>query len=254
MTLQRWKITIEYDGGDYSGWQRQIEGVPSVQESIETAIYQFCNQHVRIHCAGRTDAGVHAAGQVAHFDIDHEKRVPSEFEIAKAINALLQPQKISILKAEKVHPDFHARHHATSKIYRYRVFSRRAPPVFERNYVWHIYGDIDVESMNKAAQYLIGYHDFSSFRAQNCQAKNAMRSIDRADVIRCGDIIDFTFQGRSFLYHQVRNMVGSLMMVGQKKWDISKINDVLMAKDRTIAGPTAPPKGLSLMQIFYENQ
>ena len=254
MTLQRWKLTIEYDGTNYAGWQRQVDGVPSVQESIETAIYKFCNQHIRIHCAGRTDAGVHAAGQVAHFDLDYGTRDLSEFELNKAINAHLKPQKISILKAEKVDAEFHARHNALSKTYRYRIFARRAPPTFERDYVWHIYGDIDVDGMHEAAQSLLGHHDFSSFRAQDCQAKHPMRSIDVARVTRHGDYIDFVFQGRSFLHHQVRNMVGSLMMVGQKKWPISKINDVLMAKDRAIAGPTAPPEGLSLLEIFYPNQ
>ncbi len=254
MTTQRWKLTIEYDGTDYAGWQRQDNGVRSVQESIETAIYKFCQQHIRIHAAGRTDAGVHAMGQVAHFDLDYGTRDLSEFQLAKALNAHLTFEKIAILQAEKVDQTFHARFDAISKTYRYRVLTRRAPPTINRDHVWHIYGDIDVESMAIAAKDLLGFHDFTSFRATECQAKSPMRSLDRADIIHDGEIIDFIFQGRSFLHHQVRNMVGSLMMVGKQKWEISEIKKVLMAKDRAAAGMTAPPQGLSLMQIFYPNQ
>lgn len=254
MTIQRWKLTIEYDGTDYAGWQRQQSGVPSVQESIEIAIHKFCQQNIRLHVAGRTDAGVHAAGQVAHLDLDYGDRELTPFQLAKAINAHLQPQKIAILKAEMVHNTFHARFDAVSKLYHYRVLTRTAPPTYDRDRVWHVFGSVNADAMAIAAKDLLGYQDFTSFRAKECQAKSPMRSIERADVVRNGDYIDFYFEGRSFLHHQVRNMVGSLMMVGKEKWEIFKIKEVLMAKERAIAGMTAPPQGLSLVQILYPNQ
>jgi tRNA pseudouridine38-40 synthase len=254
MTNQRWKLVIEYDGTDFCGWQIQGPDVVTVQQVIEDALYKFCQQQIRIHAAGRTDAGVHARGQVVHFDLDYGDRDLTPYDLAKAINALIGEHKVAILSAEKIHDTFHARFDALSKTYLYRVLKRRAPPVMDVNKVWHIYGDLDVVGMQEAAQFLIGYHDFSSFRAQDCQAKHPMRSIDRADVMINGDYIDFIFEGRSFLHHQVRNMVGSLMMVGQRKWSPLKIYEVLMAKDRAVAGPTAPPEGLSLEHIFYPNQ
>lgn len=252
--ITRWKITIEYDGTNYAGWQRQIDGVPTVQESIETAIQKFSGQFVRIHAAGRTDAGVHAAGQVAHFDFDYGGREITGFEMAKAINAFLIRDKIAILKAEPVHSNFHARFDATLKTYRYRILNRRAAPTFDTNIVWHCKKILDENLMQDGANFLIGHHDFSSFRAQDCQAKHPNRSIDVARVTRTGDHIDFIFEGRSFLHHQVRNMVGSLVLVGQKKWVPQKIYEVLMAKNRALAGPTAPPQGLTLVQILYPNQ
>jgi tRNA pseudouridine38-40 synthase len=254
MTVTRWKFTIEYDGTNYNGWQKQIDGVPTIQESIETALFQFCGQTIKITAAGRTDTGVHAKGQVAHFDLDYGARDLSGFNLQKAINALLRPQSISILQAEIVPNDFHARFDAVSKIYRYRIFNRFAPPNFEKNFVEHIYGDLDCEQMQEGANYLIGTHDFTSFRAQYCQAKSPIRSIDSAEILKVGEEIQFMFQGKSFLHHQVRNMVGSLLMIGQKKWEPIKINEILKAKNRVMAGPTAPPQGLCLERIFYPNQ
>ena len=253
MSLQRWKFTIEYDGTDFSGWQRQNDA-PSVQQCIEEALYRFCGQEIRVHAAGRTDAGVHARGQVAHFDLDYQDRALSGYDLAKAVNALIRPHKIAILQAETVPRDFHARFDAVSKTYRYVVLTRRAPPVLDLNFVWHIYGDLDIAGMQEGAKFLIGHHDFTSFRGIDCQAKHPMRTIDVADVIIRDEHLDFIFKGQSFLHHQVRNMVGSLMMVGQKKWNSSKINEVLMAKNRALAGPTAPPQGLFLEAIIYKNQ
>ena len=254
MSVQRWKLTIEYDGSAYAGWQKQEAGIVTVQEEIETALFQFCQQQIRIQAAGRTDAGVHARGQVAHFDLDYGARDLSPFDLSKALNAFLRTQKIAILKAEMVHADFHARFDAVSKTYRYRILNRIPKPVMDVDYVWHVYGALDVDGMREAAKFLIGHHDFSSFRAIDCQAKHPMRTIDVADIETHGDYIDFVFKGQSFLHHQVRNMVGSLMMVGRKKWVPLKIYEVLMAKNRVEAGPTAPPQGLCLEEIFYPNQ
>lgn len=253
MSVERWKFTIEYDGTDFCGWQRQKDA-PSVQQFIEEALFKFCGQEIRIHAAGRTDTGVHARGQVAHFDLDYNGRALSGYDFAKAINALIRPHKIAILKAEIAKSDFHARFDALLKTYRYTVLTRRAPPVLDVNFVWHIYGDLNISGMREGIKFLVGHHDFTSFRGIDCQAKHPMRSIQSAEILQFDDRLDFIFEGQSFLHHQVRNMVGSLMMVGQKKWNPQKIYEVLMAKNRAEAGPTAPPQGLCLERIIYPNQ
>ncbi len=250
MPLKRWKITIEYDGRDYSGWQRQ-ENVPSIQQSIEEAITKFCQQEIVIHAAGRTDAGVHACGQVAHFDLDYGERPLSGFELLKAINAHLRPQPISILHAEEVSEDFHARYSAVNKMYRYLILNRPAPPTFQANQVWHIKKPLDAEKMHEAAQVLLGHHDFTTFRDSQCQAKSPLRTLDRLDIHREGDIIVIEAEARSFLHHQIRNFIGTLVLVGENKWTPNDVKVALEAKDRTKGGITAPAAGLYLFRVDF---
>lgn len=257
MSKKRWKITVEYDGTDYCGWQRQAGGLKTVQGEIEAAITKFCGQEIGLHVAGRTDTGVHAKGQIAHFDLDYGDRELSGFELAKAINAHLRPNRISVLGAQQVGEEFHARFNAKNKLYRYRILLRHAAPTFERNQIWHIQKALDVDAMREGAQHVLGHHDFSTFRASQCQAKNPMRSIDSIEVTSHerpnmgGTEINISVEGRSFLHHQVRNIVGTLTLVGEGKWTPQDVKTALEAKDRTKGGPTAPACGLYLIHIDY---
>lgn len=250
--MTRWKLTIEYDGAPYSGWQYQ-DHVPSVQAAIEKSINDFCQQEIRIHVAGRTDAGVHARGQVAHFDLDYGVRPLSGFDLAKALNAHLRNGRhsIAILKAEEVAADFHARFSAKNKLYLYRIINRAMPLTLERGKAWQVKKPLDGNAMQQAAKLLLGQHDFTSFRDSNCQAKSPIKTLDRLDVTRREDVIEFAVEGRSFLHHQVRNMVGTLSHVGEGKWSAQDVADALAAKDRAKGGITAPPDGLYLMRIDY---
>ncbi len=256
--MQRWKLIIEYNGAPFSGWQRQEAGIASVQQAIEEAIFKFCQQDVRLHVAGRTDAGVHARGQVAHFDLDYGDRKLEGFDLAKALNAHLKPLPVAIIRAEKVAEDFHARYGAKNKLYRYRIIARSAPSVLENGLVWHIRKNLDVAVMHEAAQYLLGHHDFTTFRDSQCQAKSPMKTLDRLDVIardydgHGGSEIIIETEGRSFLHHQVRNMVGSLSLVGEGKWKPIDVKTALEACNREAGGPTAPPDGLYLVRIDYD--
>jgi len=259
-TGQRWKLTIEYQGTKYSGWQRQEDGVPSVQEEIEVAIEKFCGKFCRIYVAGRTDAGVHAHGQVAHFDLDYGDRPLDGYNLIKAINAHLGTRRIAILNAEPVTYDFHARYGAVNKLYTYRIQSRLAPPTFDRDVVWWVRRNLDVDAMRQGAKFLLGQHDFTTFRAAECQAKSPIRTLDRLDIdeiysevggANAGVEIRFLVEARSFLHHQVRNMVGSLVQVGVGKWAPEEIREALEAKDRKRGGMTAPPTGLSLSRVDY---
>lgn len=253
---KRWKITVEYDGWKYHGWQRQ-DNVPTVQASVEHAIFAFCQQEISIQCAGRTDAGVHSFGQVAHFDLDYGDRPLTGNDLMKAINAHLRPQPICVKAAEEVNDDFHARFSARNKYYRYRIVSRSAPAVLDFGKVWHTHHALDIEAMQEAAKPLLGTHDFTSFRDSECQSKSPVKTLDRFDI----DICDYDgmgtkeirchVEGQSFLHHQVRNMVGTLAMVGQGKWEKEQVVKALEARDRTKAGPTAPADGLYLMRIDY---
>ncbi len=248
--MTRWKLTIEYHGGPFNGWQRQ-DGQPSVQQCIEEAIFKFCQQEIRIHAAGRTDTGVHANGQVAHFDLEYGDRPLSGYDLARAINAHLRPHPIAILSAEKADPEFHARFHATNKLYRYRIINRSAALTVDQNLAWHIWKPLDVDAMHDAAQVLLGQHDFTTFRDTDCQAKSPVRTINRIDVTRHGDEIVMEVEAKSFLHHQIRNTIGSLMMVGDGRWTKADIQAALDAKDRTKGGMTAPPDGLYLVRIDY---
>ncbi|HEY8964645.1 MAG TPA: tRNA pseudouridine(38-40) synthase TruA [Alphaproteobacteria bacterium] len=249
MTTQRWKLTIEYDGTPFNGWQRQEDSVPSVQAAIEDGIYGFCQQRLTIHVAGRTDAGVHAKGQICHVDLP--TRAITEFELAKAITANIKSDAVAVLKAEKVSDDFHARFSATNKLYTYRILRRSAPPALDKNRVWHFRRDLNVNAMQIAAKHLLGNHDFTTFRDSDCQAKSPVKTLDRLDIEQTGDEILFHAEGRSFLHHQVRNMVGTLTLVGDGKWQPDDMRTALEAHDRTKGGPTAPAEGLYLVRVDY---
>jgi len=256
--MQRWKLIIEYDGRDYCGWQRQDEE-PSVQQAIEEAITKFCQKKLLITGAGRTDAGVHARGQVCHFDLDYGERPLGGFALMKALNAHLRPAKIVIVAAEKVPHDFHARYHATNKLYHYRIVQRGAFVALERGLVWHFKKKLDVAAMQEGAKHLLGQHDFTTFRSINCQAKSPEKTLDRLEVSvrdyddHGGHEILIAAQGRSFLHHQVRNIAGSLVLVGEHKWQPDDVKTALAAKDRTKGGPTAPAHGLYLMRVDYQS-
>jgi len=254
---KRYKITIEYDGTNYRGWQKQTDDVPTIQHSIETAIHKFCGQNIQITAAGRTDAGVHAHGQVAHFDLDYGDRPLTEYDLAKAINAHLMPEPIAIIKVEEVDNDFHARFGATNKLYRYRIITRPAPAIHDASHVWHYKTALDVDAMVEGAKHLIGHHDFSSFRDAQCQAKSPVKTLDRVDVTtRDYDAfgaqeIWIELEAKSFIHHQCRNIAGTLKDVGRGKIKPEGVKNILEARDRTKAGMTAPASGLSLVRIDY---
>jgi tRNA pseudouridine38-40 synthase len=243
----RWKLTIEYDGTAYVGWQRQDNG-PSIQAALEGAIAAFAQAEVRAFGAGRTDAGVHATGQVAHVDI---ARAMDGRAVREATNFHLRPQPIAVVDAVSVADDFDARFGAILRRYRYRIVNRAAPLALDRHRAWHVSVPLDAEAMAAAARVLVGRHDFTSFRAAQCQATSPVKTLDRLDMTRAGEEITIEAAARSFLHHQVRNMVGTLKLVGEGKWNASDIGRALAARDRAAAGPTAPPNGLCLVEVRY---
>lgn len=245
--MTRWRVRIEYDGGPYVGWQRQKNG-PSIQQSLEEAVFRFCGEQTRVFGAGRTDAGVHALGQVAHIDIE---RLTTADTVRDAINAHLQDEPISIVEAMVASDNFHARISARERVYLYRILNRRPPPAIDQGRVWHVPWHLDAEAMHDAAQCLVGTHDFTSFRATVCQAKSPVKTLDVFDVRQAGDEIHCHARGRSFLHHQVRNIVGTLERVGAGKWTARDVSLALDARDRAAAGATAPPEGLTLMSVAY---
>lgn len=244
--MPRFKITVEYDGTLFCGWQRQKNGI-AVQEVIEQAIFKMSGKVVVITGAGRTDAGVHATAQVAHFDLDG---FPAE-EVFGALNYHVKPHHISILNVEIADPEFHARFSAKSRSYVYRILNRNAPPAIERNRVWHVKERLDEGAMHEAAQVLVGTHDFSSFRAAPCQAKSPIRSIASIDVTRDGDRVAININAQSFLHNQVRIIVGNLREVGNGLISKADLKNILEAKDRTLAKQTAPADGLYLCGVEY---
>lgn len=243
----RYKLTIEYQGEPFSGWQRQ-QDQPSVQAEIETAITRFCGETVTLYAAGRTDAGVHACGQVAHVDLAHA--VPGD-RLRDAVNAHLRPAPIAILAAEQVPATFHARFDATRRAYRYRIVNRRAPLTLDRGLAWQVARPLDAAKMHLAAQALVGQHDFTTFRAAGCQARSPLKTLSEISVTRHGEEIEIAVAARSFLHHQVRSITGSLKRVGEGKWPASAIAEILAAQDRSRCGPVAPAAGLYLMQVDY---
>ena len=247
--LTRYKLTIEYNGEPYVGWQRQDNG-PSVQGHLEAAVHRFSGERVTVHGAGRTDAGVHAAGQVAHIDLDRNFEPDT---VRDALNFHLKPEPIAVLEVAAVSAEFHARYSATRRTYRYRIVNRRAPLALERGRAWWVPVPLDAEAMAMAAEVLIGRHDFSSFRASECQARSPVKTLDRLDVRREGESIEFTVAARSFLHHQVRNFVGSLRWVGEGRWSAADLRAALDRKDRRAGGVTAPAQGLTLLRVDYES-
>ncbi|MEQ8735636.1 MAG: tRNA pseudouridine(38-40) synthase TruA [Rhodospirillaceae bacterium] len=245
--MPRFKLTIEYDGTNYCGWQRQLNGL-SVQQVLEEAASAYCQTKIIVHGAGRTDAGVHALAQVAHVDLS---RNDSGRKVQDALNALARPHPIAVVKAEEVADGFHARFDACERRYVYRILTRRAPAALDKDRVWWLSRDLDVDAMHKAAQRLVGEHDFSSFRATECQAKTPVKTLYALDVSRQGETIEVYAKAPSFLHHQVRNMVGTLSLVGEGKWTAADVSAALAAKNRAAGGPTAPPGGLYLTEVRY---
>lgn len=245
---QRFKLLIEYDGTDFVGWQHQDNGF-SVQEAIETAITKFSGETPRLHCAGRTDAGVHALGQAAHVDIERDI---TAFRLTNAINANLRPHPVSILSAEPVSDQWSARFNATARHYEYRIINRRAPLAIERGKAWWVPSKLDAAAMHDAAQILVGEHDFTTFRNTRCQAKSPIKTLDKLDVSRYGEMIVIEASAQSFLHNQVRSMVGTIKLVGDGKWMVKDIAKALKAKDRKAVGLNAPSEGLYLKAVSYD--
>lgn len=267
----RYKLTLEYDGTELLGWQRQNDG-PSAQEYLETALLCLSGKDriytdergvkhnpyavfgkeavTDVFCAGRTDAGVHALGQVAHFDLE---TVWEGWKLREALNYHLREAEapVSVISAEPVADNFHARFSACGRHYLYKILNRRAYPVLQKNRVWWVPVPLNVEKMKQGASYLLGHHDFSAFRAAACQAKSPLKTLDRLDILTNGDEIDFIVEARSFLHHQVRNMVGTLKMVGDGHLQPEDIKTILNSRDRTKAGATAPACGLYLTKVIY---
>jgi tRNA pseudouridine38-40 synthase len=243
----RYKLTLEYDGGPFRGWQRQSEGA-SVQQVLEQAVRGFCGEQVQVVGAGRTDAGVHATGQVAHLDL---ARTVAPETLRNALNYHLRPHPVVVLEAALAAADFHARFSARMRHYLYRIVNRRAPLGLDPHRAWHVPVPLDAEVMHEAAQRLIGRHDFTSFRSALCQAKSPVKTLDRLTVRRIGDRLEINAFARSFLHHQVRNIAGTLKLVGEGRQPVESMETMLAARDRRAAGPTAPACGLYLIRVDY---
>jgi tRNA pseudouridine38-40 synthase len=243
----RYKITLEYDGTPFVGWQEQQNQI-SVQSVVEKALKTYLRQETKVVASGRTDTGVHALGQVAHFDS------PQKLNSRKTIyslNALMRPYPVAIRKLQKVSDDFHARFDAKKRTYLYRIQNTAFPPVLNKNRVWHVNQKLDIKKMNQAAQMLIGKHDFSTFRAANCQAKSPIKTLDSLIVKRVGEEVRITVSAKSFLYHQVRNFAGALVKVGLNRWSLDDFEKAFRACDRTKGAETAPAEGLYFMKVEY---
>jgi tRNA pseudouridine38-40 synthase len=245
--MPRYKLVVEYDGTPFTGWQHQTNGL-SVQQAVEDAIARFTGTPVRIHCAGRTDSGVHATHQVVHVDLEKEWRADT---VRDATNSHLRPAPVAILSAQIVPETFNARMSAVKRHYVYRILNRRAPPTLDASRVWHVAWALDADVMHEAAQMLVGRHDFTTFRAAECQANSPIRTLDRLDVTRAGDEIRVAAAARSFLHHQVRSIVGTLILAGARRWTAEEVREALEARDRARCGPMAPASGLYLVGVDY---
>lgn len=245
--MPRYKLTIEYNGGPFIGWQRQANGL-SVQQVLEAAVFAFCQQVVTVHGAGRTDSGVHAMGQVAHVDL---LQAYTPVKIRDAMNAHLRSYPVIVLHAEAVERCFHARFSAIRRHYLYRIVNRKAPLALEIGRAWFVPNWLDIEVMATAAHCLLGRHDFSTFRASKCQARSPIRTLDAVTVTRHDDVISVAVSARSFLHHQVRNIVGTLRLVGEGRWTDADLRQALEARDRCASGPAAPACGLYLTGVSY---
>lgn len=245
--MTRFRLTVEYDGRPFFGWQRQSNG-PSVQAAIERAINATMGEDVAVHAAGRTDAGVHARAMVAHVDL--ERQISAD-RLAGAINAGLRPDPVSIIGCTIVDPEFHSRFSCVARHYEYIIVNRRSPLAIERGLAWQVRPELDAKKMHDAARLLVGSHDFTTFRSAHCQADSPVRTLDRLDVVREGERILIHASARSFLHHQVRSMTGCLAMVGEGKWSADDLGAALMARDRTALGFNAPPDGLYFIGADY---
>jgi tRNA pseudouridine38-40 synthase len=245
--MPRYKLIIEYDGAPFSGWQIQDNG-PSVQGALENAVKAICGEEIRVHGAGRTDAGVHALGQVAHCDI---AKPFAPGRLRDGLNAHLRPLPIGVLSAEIVPDNFEARFSAKKRYYLYRIANRRANLALDVGRAWRLPRPLDTDAMHLAAQRLVGKHDFTTFRDSECQAKSPEKTLDQLDVARDGDAVNILTSARSFLHSQVRSMVGSLVWVGEGRWDADDLSAALAARNRAACGPVAPPQGLYLVRVDY---
>ncbi|KQW81885.1 tRNA pseudouridine(38-40) synthase TruA [Brevundimonas sp. Root1279] len=245
--MPRYRLTLEYDGSGYNGFQAQA-GQPTVQGAVETAITAFCGQTVRIAAAGRTDTGVHATGQV--ISVDLEKAWPAK-TVMNALNAHMVEEAVSVLDCAEVDAEWHARFSATGRSYLYRILNRPGRPALDRGRVWHVKKPLDAEAMHEAAQSLVGLHDFTTFRDVGCQSKSPEKTLDVAQVSRVGDEVHLVFEARSFLHRQVRSMTGTLAEVGQGRWAVGDVAEALAARNRARCGPVAPSDGLYLTGVRY---
>jgi tRNA pseudouridine38-40 synthase len=245
--VTRWRLTIEYDGGPFMGWQRQEHG-PSVQQALEEALSRMTGEDARFIAAGRTDAGVHALAMSGHTDV---MKPVTPHRLREGLNALVRPEPIAILDVQPVADDWHARFSCTGRRYLYRILARRAPPAIDAGRVWHIPVELDVAAMREAAAHLVGRHDFTTFRSAHCQSDSPVETLDRLEVSQAGDEIHVTAAARSFLHHQVRSMVGCLALVGRGQWEPNQMRHALEARDRTALGFNAPPQGLYFVEAIY---
>ena len=245
--MTRWRLTIEYDGGPFMGWQRQDHG-PSVQQALEEALRQMTGEQVQFIAAGRTDAGVHALSMSAHVDV---MKSLTPHRLREGLNALVRPQPISILEVAEAADDWHARFSCVGRRYLYRILNRRSPPALDAGRVWHLAVPLDAEAMADGADHLVGRHDFTTFRSAHCQSESPVKTLDRLEVSKVGEEIHITAEARSFLHHQVRSMVGCLALVGRGQWKPEEMLKALEARDRAALGFNAPPHGLYFVEAIY---
>jgi tRNA pseudouridine38-40 synthase len=248
--MPRYALTLEFDGGPFMGLQRQPHG-PTVQQAIEDAVLAITGETATMHAAGRTDAGVHALAMRAHVDV---ARDIAPFRLMEALNALMRPAPIAVITCDIVPDDWHARFSCIGRRYVYRVVNRRQPLTLELGRAWHVRHPLDTDAMHRAAQLLVGHHDFTTFRSVHCQSKSALKTLDRLDVRREGQRVVIEAEARSFLHHQVRSMVGCLVLVGLGRWSESQIAEALAARDRTALGMNAPPQGLYFVRALYPGE
>ncbi|MDE8651962.1 tRNA pseudouridine(38-40) synthase TruA [Novosphingobium album (ex Liu et al. 2023)] len=245
--MTRFALTLEFDGGPFMGLQRQPHG-PSVQQAVEDAAFAITGARAIMHAAGRTDAGVHALAMRAHLDI---AKPLTAFRLMEALNARLRPAPVAVIACEAVADDWHARFSCTGRAYLYRIANRRAPLALERGRAWHVPQPLDAQAMHRAARALVGRHDFTTFRSAHCQAQSPLKTLDRLDVSRAGESVRIEAEARSFLHHQVRSMVGCLVLVGLGRWDEHRVAQALEARDRQALGLNAPPEGLYFVSATY---